>query len=226
MNALSAVLFDFGGTLDADGATWKERFRRLYQDAGVAIEPDEFDPVFYEVDDKLVGAIPPTLSFRDTVLRLASGLAAAFGGPDPALAERITGRFVADALERLHANRKLLAALSERYRLGVVSNFYGNLPTVCDDAGIGCFLSVVVDSARVGYAKPDPRIFQEAARQLAIEPSRAVFVGDSLPRDMAGARAVGMPHIWLTGPNARGETPCCPDDGVIHSLGELAEFLP
>ena len=26
----SAVLFDFGGTLDADGIAWKERFHRLF----------------------------------------------------------------------------------------------------------------------------------------------------------------------------------------------------
>jgi len=26
----SAVLFDFGGTLDAEGLSWKERFHRLF----------------------------------------------------------------------------------------------------------------------------------------------------------------------------------------------------
>ena len=32
----AAVLFDFGGTLDADGVAWKERFFRLCLDEGVA----------------------------------------------------------------------------------------------------------------------------------------------------------------------------------------------
>ena len=35
-----AVLFDFGGTLDADGVPWKERVARLYRDEGVSIEPE------------------------------------------------------------------------------------------------------------------------------------------------------------------------------------------
>lgn len=221
----AAVLFDFGGTLDADGTPWKERFRQLYRKQGVKMAPEEFDRVFYQADDKLVGAVPPTLSFRETVRRLAEGVTEGLGIHDGVLAERVANRFVEDALERLGHNRDLLEALSERYRLGVVSNFYGNLAAVCEDAGIRPFLSVVVDSARVGYAKPDPRIFREALEELATDSSRAVFVGDSLPRDMAGARAVGMPHIWLSAPGGEDERPCCPEDGVIRSLDELVDLL-
>src|SRR5256886_17360775 len=57
--------------------------------------------------------------------------------------------------------------------------------------------SVLVDSAQVGCAKPEPRIFLHALEALGLGPADATFVGDSLPRDMAGARAVGMRHIWL-----------------------------
>ena len=221
----TAVLFDFGGTLDADGTPWKERFFRLYLNEGVAVAPEQFDAAFYAADDALVGTVPPALSFRDTVRALADSVREALGVSDRAVAGRIANRFLADALEQLQERRPLLQALGERYRLGVVSNFYGNLATVCEDAGIRRFFRVVVDSGETGYVKPDPRIFHQAVEGLAIDSSGAVFVGDSLPRDMAGARAVGMPHIWLAGPNARGETPCCPGDGVIRSLVELAELL-
>jgi hypothetical protein len=40
---------------------------------------------------------------------------------------------------------------------------------------------------------------------------------------MAGARALGMPHVWLTGePSPR---PCCPGDRVIPSLPHLERVL-
>ena len=220
-----AVLFDFGGTLDADGVPWKERFHRLFRGEGTVVAPDRFDPLFYAVDDALTGSVPPTLSFRDTVLRLAEGVTEALGLRDHALTDRIVSRFLEDALERLRHNAALLRTLSHRYRLGVVSNFYGNLTTVCEDAEIRPFLTVVVDSARTGCAKPDPRIFRRAVEELAIDASRAVFVGDSLPRDMAGARSVGMPHIWLTPPVRGGPGPCCPEDSVIHSLDDLEALL-
>lgn len=224
--ALAAVLFDFGGTLDADGVPWKERFYRLYREEGAEVTAERFDPVFYAVDDALTGSVSPALSFRDTVLGLAEGVTEGLGLHDRALAERIAARFLAKALERLRHNARLLETLARRYRLGLVSNFYGNLARVCEDAGIRPFFTTVVDSARSGYVKPDPRIFRQAVEELKTDSSRAVFVGDSLRRDMAGARAVGMPHIWLTPPAAQGRQPCCPEDRVIHCLDELRELLP
>ncbi|OLE01096.1 MAG: hypothetical protein AUG80_00510 [Candidatus Rokubacteria bacterium 13_1_20CM_4_68_9] len=83
---------------------------------------------------------------------------------------------------------------------------------------------MIVDSARVGCTKPDPRIFHRALEGVGVAPGDATFVGDSPTRDMAGARGVGMRHIWLVPPAAR-PTPCCPGDRVVRSLGELDECL-
>ena len=218
------MLFDFGGTLDADGLAWKTRFFRLCRDEGLADDPAMFDPVFYAADDALVGAVPVTLSLFDTVTRLARDVTRALGGDEPA-GRRVAERFLADALARLRVNRPLLSRLSRRYRLGIVSNFYGNLVTVCHNAEIRPFFSVIVDSARVGFEKPDARIFQSALDELKLAPADVVFVGDSGPRDMAGARAMGMRHVWLVGPEAAGATPCCADDRVLRALGELEELL-
>ena len=222
---LMAVLFDFGGTLDADGVAWKERFFRLWCEEAGAIAPERFAPVFYTADDAVVGAVPPMLTLRETVDRIAQGMTRGMGVSDPALAERIAKRFLEEALDRLRASALLLGQLSRRYRLGVVSNFYGNLAAVCAEAGLSQFLTVIVDSACVGCTKPDPRIFRAALAGLNAKPEQAVFVGDSLHRDMAGARGIGMPHIWLTPPTSGGEGPCCPGDRVIHALEELRRLL-
>jgi FMN phosphatase YigB (HAD superfamily) len=221
---IGGVLFDFGGTLDADGIPWKTRFFRLCREEGLVTDPERFDPVFYAVDDALVGAIPATLPFRDTVDLLAAGMTRAFGGDDT-VRGRIASRFVDEAIERVRGNRSLLSRLGRRYRLGIVSNFYGNLVTVCHNVKIRAFFSVIVDSQRVGCSKPDPRIFQSALDELGLTAADVVFVGDSLPRDMAGARAIGMRHVWLVGEATAPAAPCCPDDRVLHSLGELEGLL-
>ncbi len=227
MDAITtAVLFDFGGTLDADGIPWKERVFRLLQDTGVVMARERFDPVFYAADDALVGTIPPTLSFADTVQRLVTGVARALGVDDDAVPAGVAGRFLAEAHERLRANTPLLERLAQRYRLGIVSNFYGNLEQVCDDAGIRPFFGAIVDSTRVGCVKPDPRIFRHALDALGTSAAHATFVGDSLSRDMAGARSVGMRHVWLVSETTPTQGPCCRDDRVIHSLKELEGFLP
>jgi putative hydrolase of the HAD superfamily len=224
-SAWTSVLFDFGGTLDANGITWKERFFRLYRDEGVTLLSEQFDQAFYAADDALAGTIPTTLRLWDTVVRLARGVTDALDLHDGSLVERIATRFVDEARNRLSANLQLLEALSRRYRLGIVSNFHGNLATVCHEVGLSPFLKVVVESAHVGCVKPDPRIFLLALEALGSDPTQAVFVGDSLRRDMAGARGVGMAHIWLKSETSSGEGPCCPNDLVIHTLDELQELL-
>jgi HAD superfamily hydrolase (TIGR01509 family) len=222
----SAVLFDFGGTLDADGVAWKERFHRLFEAEGVRVGPARFDPVFYAADDVLVGTVPETLSLEDTVLRVAVGVATALRPEDATLGARVAARFLAEARACFEVNARVLERLAQRYRLGVVSNFYGNLPTVCDNANVRRYFGVIVDSAQIGFSKPDPRIFLAAIETLGVKPGRTVMVGDSLARDMAGARAAGLAHIWLAPHPARQGQPCCQDDRVIQSLAQVEELLP
>jgi len=220
---LAAVLFDFGGTLDG-ALPWKERMFRFLRAEGVEVTPERFDPLFYRADDALVGAIPDTLSLRETVDRLAAGVGVALGLSD-ALVEQVARRFVEDTTRCVRENLSVLSALARRYELGIVSNFYGNLPRVCEDVGLRPLFNVIVDSTEVGCTKPDPRIFQHALAKLGLQPDAVTFVGDSLPRDMAGARGIGMAHIWLAGETTSPPRACCADDRVIRSLGELAGLL-
>jgi FMN phosphatase YigB (HAD superfamily) len=221
----SAVLFDFGGTLDADGIAWKMRFFQLCRDEGLVDDLEQFERAFFAVDDALVAAIPSSFTFEETACRIGHGLARAFGTEHEAVGARIASRFLDDALRHLARNTPLLTRLAASYRLGIVSNFYGNLGTVCHNAGIRHLFSVITDSACVGSVKPDPRIFQSALDGLGLRPADALFVGDSLPRDMAGACAIGMRHVWLAGAAPADAEACCPDDLVIHSLEELDRLL-
>ncbi|HEY2277071.1 MAG TPA: HAD family hydrolase [Streptosporangiaceae bacterium] len=74
----------------------------------------------------------------------------------------------------------------------------------CDaDAGgstQGIKVGVVIDSAVVGVAKPDPQIFTLALAALglsAVDRSTVVHVGDSLRYDVAGALAAGVRPLHL-----------------------------
>jgi putative hydrolase of the HAD superfamily len=220
----AALLFDFGGTLDAAGVPWKERFSRHYREEGMSIPADRFDPAFYAAADSMEGALPPGLNLTETVGELSRRLAENLGEELGSLAPRIAVRFLAEASPHLRESARLLADLSSRYRLGIVSNFYGNLASVCREAGLLDSLVVAVDSTVAGFKKPDPRIFALALDALKVTPREAVFVGDSRPRDMAGARAIGMPHVLLS-PENNGAEPCCPGDRVIGRLAELKEIF-
>jgi putative hydrolase of the HAD superfamily len=222
---VTVLLFDFGGTLDADGVPWKERFFRLWREEGEDALRETFDRAFYAADDALVGALPAALPLAETAGRLARGIGEGLGTRDASLPDRVAERFAADARANLARSAALFARLSPRYRLGVVSNFYGNLEAVCREAGIGRYLSAALDSVDVGRSKPDPAIFHAALEKLSAAAGEAVFIGDSQARDMAGARGVGMRHVLVAGEFFNGFRPCCPGDSRIRSVEELAEMF-
>src|SRR5262249_52526729 len=192
-----ALLFDFGGTLDSDGVPWKERFHRLWIAEGETGEPAGFDRAFYPAADAVVGVLPSSLTLSETAGLLARGLAKELGTADPDVAARVARRFCADSRESLARSAELLARLKRRYRLAVVSNFYGNLEAICGEAGLLEHVSAAVDSAVVGCGKPDAGIFRAALRELGAQPQEAVFIGDSRQRDMAGARPLAIRPVLL-----------------------------
>jgi HAD superfamily hydrolase (TIGR01509 family) len=205
---VETLLFDFGGTLDADGIAWKERFHALYRAEGLDVTADAFAPAFFAADNPLVGGLPSTTDLTGTVQALTANLevelARRFNGTGAAehrstgdRGRRVASRFLSEASAAFARNQPVLKALSERYQLGIVSNFYGNLKTVCHSAGLASLFAVMVDSHCVGVEKPDPAIFRAALEPLGATPETTVFVGDSLRRDREGARRTGMRFIWI-----------------------------
>lgn len=218
------LLFDFGGTLDADGEAWPSRFYSLYKEEGVGASWEEFCRAFYDSDDNLAARFPlGGRGLEETVLLQAGCVAKALAPGDRTLAERVAARFVADSRRALARNRPMLERLGRDHRLGIVSNFYGNLESVLAGEGYLELFGAVAESARVGAVKPDPRLFQWALQRLGGDPAEAWMIGDSKPRDMRGAEGLGMAHAWVAGP--RPEEPCCPSAAVLRSLTELEGVL-
>lgn len=82
-------------------------------------------------------------------------------------------------------------------RLAVISNFDARLTDILRAFNLLEFFEAIYLSARIGAAKPDPRIFQAALQAHDLLPSEAVHVGDSLHEDVQGAAAVGLHSVWL-----------------------------
>jgi putative hydrolase of the HAD superfamily len=103
--------------------------------------------------------------------------------------------------------------------LVVVSNWDHSLHERLAETGLAPLVDAAVASADLGYAKPDPAIFQHAL-ELARAPARAALhVGDSPGADVEGALAAGLGAVLI----ARDGVPAAVPGGVpvIASLAEL-----
>src|SRR5207247_719352 len=83
-------------------------------------------------------------------------------------ARRVAARFHADAVAVVNRNRPMLQRLARRYRLGVVSNFTGNLRPCLEELELLALFAVTSDSAVLGGAKPDERIFRDTLAALGV----------------------------------------------------------
>lgn len=221
---LEAILLDYGGTLDGDALHWFDHFVRLYAEAAADVPYPTLKDAFYAADAALtrdpdIGAFGLERMVRTHVALQLRQLRR----DEPMLATRLADRFIADTREAWDRNRPLLGRLADRFRLGVVSNSYGNMPALLAEALLAPF-AVVLDSAIEGIAKPDPALYALAASRLSLPPAAILHVGDSWERDVIPAHAIGMRTAWLAPTEVT--TPAEPA-GVwrIGSLLELGDVL-
>ena len=222
---IRALLFDFGGTLDGAGVHWRDRTYRFLQQAYPEIDRDTFDRVDRAAVDKLIDSgNGPQLSLRETMDVIATGIYETLG-LDRDIKDQYVDFFCEDAKEHLDRNRQWLATLRDRYRIGVISNNFGNTQGWCDEYELLPLLDIVIDSTVVGVLKPEADIFHAALTGINASPNEAIYVGDTYLDDVVGAKGVGMWTAWLVGM----EDKECPNASLVDvqltELQELKGFL-
>ena len=251
MANINALLFDFGGTLDGP-AHWLDRFLGGYRAAGVEISRAELDPAFDHATRIGYGATKIITRFGLTdLVRFLVGHQFEYlrqSGPPAVRAllddrgakgrhrivESITDAFVRETSAGLEHSRGVLATLEGRFRMGVVSNFYGNLDRILADARLERFFDAVADSSRVGIFKPEPGIFEAALKKMhsasestAKNISKTTsMIGDSLAKDCAPAKKLGLTTVWLRTDSSRPipEGADALADITIGSIDEIAQI--
>lgn len=82
-------------------------------------------------------------------------------------------------------------------KVAIISNSEGMLDRLFRDLGVIDHFDLIVDSGKVGFEKPDPRIFRVAFDRFGVSPERALHLGDVFVTDVLGARAAGCRHALI-----------------------------
>ena len=197
---MTALLFDFNGTLSDDEGIQCAIFRELFAEQGRPLSEQEYF-------DVLAGRSDPEIVERW------------LGTGHPATAE-VLERRVQLFRERAgdgstvpqHVREAVLQA-SARSRLAVVSGaMRSEIDMVLRAAGLDVF-EVIVSAEDVTRGKPEPEGYLLALRRLRLEAADAVAIED-LPPGIAAAKAAGLRCVAVLGTAPR------------ERLGQADEIVP
>ena len=192
-----AYICDYGGTLDTGGRHWGRVLWRAWQQVGVPASEEQFREA-YVFAERMLGSQPiimPDYTFRQTLSEKLRIELAQTGYE--AYHDTVLDMVYEQTLRHVDHSRDVLQQLQQPMVL--VSNFYGNMPTVLREFRLDQLFQHVVESAIVGVRKPNPRIFMLGVEALGLSPEQVAVVGDSMEKDILPARQAGCRTIWLRG---------------------------
>lgn len=229
-----AVFLDIGDTVMRPNPSWEAVYAIAFAEFGVDVDIDALTDALHRAYHHggwgMEGGFEPTeeTSFQRTVAIDAAAIAELGAGPMPeAFYRRLSELFMVTSHWHVFPDAyPALESLRERgLTVGAVSNWVWNLPELLHALDLVRHFDFIAASARIGYEKPHPRIFEWALERAGVDPAEVVHVGDHVDADVQGARAVGIDAVLI---DRRGRYR--PEDvpqgvPVIGSLEELVALV-
>jgi putative hydrolase of the HAD superfamily len=245
INPIRAVLFDMGGTLEdlyydetiRQEATrgLREFLRGLDLDPGLGV-PELQTTVFSGLEayqawrEQSEVELPPERVWTEYILA-DHGLSKErlLAAADDIALFYETHYYVRSL--RPEAPAVLEALHGQGFRLAIISNTLSRrlVPSKLADYGLAHHFDPVVTSASFGWRKPNARIFEEATRLMDLPSAACAYVGDTVSRDVIGARRakyglVVQIESFLTD-KADHRTVRVPPDAIIHDLRQVIDLV-
>ena len=229
-----AILFDFGGTLDTNGIHWSEKFRTAYNEANLGIQLDDFNEAYINAEPQMYTEVKRNDDFFTTIQKqaylqlnyLEKNNNYSFPSSAAEFSKIIAEKCYKEVLEVTKSVKNLLTELKKKdFKLGVVSNFYGNLESSLKSLEIAHFFDVLIDSTLVDVRKPDPKIFEIAINNLKATPEKTAVVGDSYERDVKPAKTFNCKTIWLDVSSWTKPEETNSADFIVKDIMEIKEII-
>lgn len=240
-NFLRAVLFDLGGTLMYERASWQAVTARADEaltnylireglELNLSTFPREFRnrlSKYFKQREKDLLETSYSFVLHDVLKDKGYG--------------SVSDSTVRNALDQLFAVTQtnwileadalptLQKLETDGYRMGLISNAGDDqdVQQLARRFGIARYFDFILTSAACSYRKPHRRIFELALSNWYFLPSEAVMVGDNLEADVRGAQSVGLFTVWISrraGERTDDQRSIQPD-ASLSSLSELPAFL-
>jgi len=236
MSGISAVLFDFDGTIRHSRPRGIDIFHKLAFELGVSftdevkIEGERWAHKYFAMSEEL----------KDDVLNTGGILCDEFwlkytrrnleflGAPADYLEE--LALILSEKMEVVYQPEDyvaedvlptLEALRNSGYQLGLVSNRSHPIADLLEELGLDEIFHIVLTAGEVGIWKPDPGLFEHVIKFIDAAPEETVYVGDNYYADVLGSRAAGLVPV-LFDPQGIYPAPGCP---AIRTMSDLQVLL-
>ncbi len=205
---IKAVFFDLYQTLINYDPPREAQLAHIINDYGIEVTADALrrpmviaDEFIYEEHSRLPIS-KRSEKEQKTLFAKYQSILLKEAGIDPA-PELIRNNIV--KMQQIKFNRVLfddvLPALEQLkqngFILGLISNIDSDITPLFDKLKLTPLLNVVVTSRDTGYHKPQPEIFNEAARQAGVKAGESMYIGDQYQIDVLGGKEAGMQGVLL-----------------------------
>lgn len=201
---IDTVLFDIGGTLhtvtnnETLRTLFAKRLRERLADYGIALTGEDYEiglrlhenaEAYKHHSEEILSELPAKRIWsefylkdyqisEDKIAPIAEELSFLYDY------ERVRNMRRPGLVETLETLRGM------GMRMGIVSNIISTsfVPHILKEYGIDSYMDCIVMSSEVGIRKPNPAIFTPALQQLGAKRETTAYVGDTLSRDVLGAK--------------------------------------
>jgi putative hydrolase of the HAD superfamily len=222
-----AISFDFGGTLAELSPKSLVIFQNLLRDIGYNVPLNELKNAL-KIANKIYKQEPPTLEQEKKhlimfVKHFMKVLKIQYSTSDT---QYIVKTFLNDhwysasAYHIFDNAKKLLKKVKKiGLRTCIVANHLPSLKKVLKILELTCYFDTVVISSKVGFEKPNKRIFEIAMKRLHVKSHQLLHVGNELV-DIDGAKNAGITPILIDRTGNK-QSECI----IIRNLNEILGIL-
>jgi putative hydrolase of the HAD superfamily len=186
---INAILFDLFETLVTESHYAPTRASSLGPALGL-------DPAAFKAQWKARRPliVLGRLSFADALTEISRGLIGRVNedAVQHACEQRLGEKVIAFARRDPGVEHLIRELRARSVRLGVVSNAFAEDVQAWPTWPLAREFECCVFSCEAGLAKPDPEIYRKAMRELGVEPTTTVYVGDGGDDELAGAKRAGL----------------------------------
>jgi len=143
---------------------------------------------------------------------------------DPEAASHLYLESLSDTVVLIDGAVQLCATLAGFGEVGIITNGVEAIQNQrIAKSGLRDYISFVATSEASGYAKPDVRFFDYAARMARpFAKEEAIIIGDRLDADILGANRYGIESCWFNPERLVNASEAVP----TYEVGSLQEIIP